>query len=703
TAWLAFRAGYALRKRLGLLRAAMPMRAWDDLPLSDLLADPDLAEPDRYLDHRRSADPRFFFGPADRRRYAPLLAQWGGSDASERAERIRQGHFLFFSHRDVHAGFPPDWHRNYDTGRPLPAHVHWSRIPDFGEGDIKYVWELSRFGFAYTLVRAYWRTGDDGHAETFWRLVEDWRTRNPPNHGANWACGQEITFRLMAWCFGLYGFLGAAATTPHRVAALAQMIGVSARRIDANIGYALSQQNNHGISEAVGLCTAGTLFPEFADSRRWRERGARLQARQAAALVYDDGSFSQHSTNYHRLMLHDLIWAARLGELNDDPAPPDVNARIRAAVELLWGMLDAGTGQAPAFGHNDGALVLPLSHSDFWDFRPVVQSGFFLTEGRRRLEAGPWDEELLWLHGDDALDAEAAEAHQADLEAPHGGWYVLRSPSGFAATHCARFRHRPAHADLLHVDLWRHGRNVAQDAGTFSYHAPPPWDNALAGAGVHNTGVIDGRDQMERAGRFLYLPWASGRVRCFQRSERGQLGYWEGEHDGYRRLRPPAVHRRALLQMPENVWLVLDWFSCRQPRTYTVHWLLSDARYEWSFPRLRLEYPEGPYDVLLGCGSHAIDATLARAEANSTRGWRSRRYGEREPALSLRACCQAEAATVWTVFGPKGTDLEDRGGSLSVWWPGGCAEIVLAGEPPGLLISQARVSGDVEDSWEAPR
>src|SRR6185295_14728429 len=98
----------------------------------------------------------------------------------------------------------------------------------------------------------YWRTSDESYIELFWSAVEDWRAKNPPQQGPNWKCGQETAFRVMAWCFALYGLMDAQATTAARVAVLAQMIAVSAHRIQANIDYALSQRNNHGISEALG-------------------------------------------------------------------------------------------------------------------------------------------------------------------------------------------------------------------------------------------------------------------------------------------------------------------------------------------------------------------------------------------------------------------------------------------------------------------
>ena len=82
----------------------------------------------------------------------------------------------------------------------------------------------------------------------------------------------------------------------------------------------------------------------------------------------------------------------------------------------------------------------------------------------------------------------------------------------WAYLRAARFTGRPGHADQLHLDLWWCGLNVAQDAGTYLYNAPPPWDNALARSEVHNTLVVNGLEQMTRAGRFLYLERAQARV-----------------------------------------------------------------------------------------------------------------------------------------------------------------------------------------------
>ena len=71
------------------------------------------------------------------------------------------------------------------------------------------------------------------------------------------------------------------------------MIAITAERIAANFDHALSQGNNHGISEAVGLYTAGALFPEFNAAEAWKQRGHAALESEGRTLIYDDGAFAQ--------------------------------------------------------------------------------------------------------------------------------------------------------------------------------------------------------------------------------------------------------------------------------------------------------------------------------------------------------------------------------------------------------------------------
>ena len=701
--WLAYRLSYATRMRTGALRRKMPATEWNDQPLDRFLTNRSLADPLSYLAYRRAQGPPFFFSADRRTEYQPCFARWDdGSDTPVKlCDELGQGRLRYFEHTTAQAGFPPDWHANAFTGERARADLHWSEIGDYDNGDIKIIWEPSRFGFTFSLVRAYWRTGDRRYAEMFWRLIEDWRDRNSPQLGVNWKCGQEISFRVMAWCFGLYGFLDAEPTSAERVASLAQMIAISAARVQANLDYALSQHNNHGISESLGLWTIGVLFPELRFAEQWKETGRRGLETQGGELIYDDGAFSQHSVNYHRLMLHDYLWALQLGEVSNQPFTPELKERVSNAGEFLYEIQDEASGRVPYFGHNDGALILPLSNCDYQDFRPVVQATQYLGTRTRCYPSGPWDEDLLWLFGPDALSASVAREQRKDFGADSGGCYALRTRDALVFTRCAAFRHRPAQADLLHVDLWWRGENIAIDAGTFSYNAPAPWDDPLSNTAYHNTVTVDGRDQMERAGRFMWLPWATGRVRCRGHSAAGHLAYWEGEHDGYARLNVPALHRRAILRIGEQ-WLVLDRVTSVAEHDYRLHWLLIDAPYDCdeSKKHLTLKTPAGPYFVDVASSGSESECSVVRADESTPRGWRAPYYNYREPALSLALTARGSSLCFRTSFGPESCHVTSGDDEIQLQTAQWLAKISLQMDDDESLIASISSVGAVRDQLE---
>lgn len=221
----------------------------------------------------------------------------------------------------------------------------------------------------YPLIQAYQETGDIQYAEPFWRLVTDWAEKNPPNRGVNWKCGQEIAVRLFALTAAWFAFLSSDSSTHDRKKLLRQILYASGKRIEANIGYALSQSNNHGISEAAGLFTAGVLFADAS----WIEKGRRFLETQAADLIYGDGSFSQHSANYHRVMLHACLWTICIGRTNGIEFGHDFMEKIRLAGRWLLVLADPVSGNMPNLGSNDGALVLPVSQCGYADYRPTIQ------------------------------------------------------------------------------------------------------------------------------------------------------------------------------------------------------------------------------------------------------------------------------------------------------------------------------------------
>ncbi len=379
-------------------------------------------------------------------------------------------------------------------------------------------------------------------------------------------------------------------------------------------------------------------------------------------------------------MLHGYLWALRLGDLNGQPFSDDLKARVKRAGELLNNIRDDETGQVPNYGQNDGSLILPLNNCDYLDFRPVAQAANDYFAGERLFESGSWDEDLLWLFGPGALSAPIGEKGSwRDLSASDGGYYTLRTQAGFAFIRCASFRDRPGQADMLHADLWWRGKNIACDAGTFSYNSPEPWNNPLAHTAYHNTVTVDDRDQMDRVGRFLWLPWLQGKVHCITRSSAGHLAYWEGSHDGYARLTSPVDQRRGILQLGDESWLVVDHLESSSSHNYRLHWLLPDMEHTWLEAQgmLILKTEAGVYHVQALAQPRKGVSSLIRGDEKSPRGWRAPYYYYREPALSLDLTVDGSQVFFWTLFSPESCNITWTGDHMAIKAPSWCADLSM--------------------------
>jgi hypothetical protein len=542
--------------------------------------------------------------------------------------------------------------------------THWTlyelgKVP-WGVEDIKFIWEPARFGWAFTLGRAFHLTADERYAEAFWKHTESFWETNPSYLGPNWISGQEVALRLMALVWAGRVFATASASTPERMYRLAQSIAEHAYRIPLTLAYARAQNNNHLLSEAAGLLTAAAALPQHSHAARWRRLGSRWWRWGLRQQIAPDGAYIQHSTNYHRLMLQLALW---VHALSLDPA---TNRQLLArATQWLFDLCDPHTGRVPNFGPNDGAYLFPCTVLPFHDYRPVLQAAARAFLGRDAFSPGPWDEMALWFPATHNLQPATRNLHPATSNPqPVPSMITLTTPTAKAHLRVARFTSRPGHADQLHLDLWWRGLNIAQDAGTFLYNAPLPWNNALTHAEVHNTLTLNDQDQMTRAGKFLYLDWAQAEVIHLERAEDGALNRIVAQHDGYRRM--GAIHRRTVSALTEDHWVIEDEVipSTRKPLTMKVrlHWLLPD--WTWKITKvgemdveLQIQSPRGWISLVIRLQSPTtyhqppelpqprLSVQLVRAgkllfgvgEVKPTWGWVSPTYGQKQPTLSVSA------------------------------------------------------------------
>lgn len=410
-------------------------------------------------------------------------------------------------------------HRFSDMSKP------WFNLSDFDSnvGDIKGIWETSRFDWALGLAREH-LFGSESALDELNATAKRWMEQNAPYLGPNWKCGQEASIRVMHLAFSAKLLNQVRKTEPTLLA----LIKAHLQRIAPTISYAVAQDNNHGTSEAAALFIGGSWLVANGDKsgNRWQKLGRKWLENRAKHLIAKDGTFSQYSVNYHRVML-DTYSMAELWRRELDLAPfsKELAKRVSLATQWLYQLIDTSTGDAPNLGHNDGARLLQLTDTDYRDFRPSVQLASVVF-----LKASAWPEDGNY---DEVLALLQLRKPQKNLQTPasfhfeHGGYIGLRNQSGaFALFNYPKFRFRPAQNDALHVDLWRDGVNLLRDGGTFSYNAGQDYIDYYGGTQSHNTIQLDGHEQMPRLSRFLLGAWLKAKnVNFDERQLNGQAGY----------------------------------------------------------------------------------------------------------------------------------------------------------------------------------
>ena len=557
---------------------------------------------------------------------------------ADMASRVMTGKLPAFSNHWVDSGFPPRWQRSLMTQIDADKGLqHWTRLPDFAlsGGDVKGYWEAARFDGLLILVLGWLcsRRADIGQAIEQW--LASWCQHNPGQAGLQWKCGQEAGIRLLQLLLAVELLRRWSGVVP--MPALTQLVAQHAARIAPTMLYAIGQDNNHGTTEAAALFCAGAFLARHAlpslarRGRRWNATGRHWLEDRLVRLVLTDGSFSQHSVNYHRVLVDTVSFAETYRRWHEQPAfSARWLARCQAATQWLADLTDAPSGDAPNLGANDGARLFVLHRLPYRDFRPSVQWAMRLFFDRAAYPAGPQDEALGWLGLTAASDGLAA-LPTARLW-PDGGYAKLVAPRAWALLRLPRYPFRPSHADGLHLDLWLDGRNLLCDGGTYAYNTEARWLHYFSGTESHNTVQFDGRNQMPRLSRFLFGDWLACAELQFDPAHSTVLA-------AYRDSRG-ARHRRSVTLQAGGCTVVdeIDGFTDRA----VLRWRLADLGGVWVCA-----------DGICQNGALTIVVRsvtpIVRFEC--VQGWQSRHYAERTalPVLEVevRAATTLTTQMIW--------------------------------------------------------
>lgn len=450
-----------------------------------------------------------------------------------------------FGWKSYAIGQYPNWFYSPLTGANFANTAKsWFKIPDFDDsvGDIKGIWEASRFDWVLDFVKSFQENNDQTTLLKLDAWLNDWATKNSAYLGPNWKCGQEASIRVMHLISALIG-LKQLSVPSENVQAL---IELHLKRIAPTIDYAIAQDNNHGTSEAAALYIGGALLYSMKPCpayKKWAELGLKWLENRATKLIMSDGGFSQYSVTYHRVMLDTYVLAEIIRQkLNLPKFSQNMYLQLQKATNWLY-VLTQHSGDVPNIGANDGARLIPVSDTDYRDFRPSVQlASTLFFQHSYYAEAGVYDQSLSFFYLDKVQRSDFVLPEKNTFCNESGLITALKS-NFFIAFKLPIFKFRPSQCDALHMDVWVNGENILRDGGTYSYNTTTEDLDYFSGTASHNTVQFDRHLQMPRLSRFLFASWlkplnlqyANDKFKC------GYRDFWGCHHERAVELKNDAI------------------------------------------------------------------------------------------------------------------------------------------------------------------
>jgi hypothetical protein len=568
------------------------------------------------------------------------------------ADKLLSGRWNVFAAKNVFLGFPPQWNRDPKTGTDAPMTL--GKEIDYRNdrvvGDIKYLWEPSRHLELVTLAMAWRLTGDNKYADGAKVLLQSWFTQCPYPNGVHWTSSLELSIRLLNWSLA-WNLLGGCASPLFKSAQgeqlLEQWLDSVYQHCHFIAGYfsKYSSANNHLFGEYTGLLIASITWPCWKESISWRKTAVAGLENEAVRQNTEDGVNKEQAVYYQHEVMDMMLLSYLAGNANGITFSKKYLVRLERMAEFISSIMDV-SGNVPMIGDADDALIVRLSYEREWShYRSLLAScALLFSRSDFKGQAGLLDDKNRWLFGHTGVmlwENVTQRKAESKMAFPEGGYFLLGARFGLvdeikAIVDCAPLGYLSiaahGHADALAFTLSVAGEEVLIDPGTYAYHTQKRWRDYFRGTAAHNTVCIDGVDQSEIGGNFMWLTKAKARL-LLHSVEIGNEQVFEGEHDGYHRLHDPVNHRRRITYQEIGRFVVTDIIECAKNHLVQIFWHFGeDCAVTVEENQLRLKTASGLVEACFSCPK--LNVVLSRGSEEPVSGWVSRTFDEKKPTTT---------------------------------------------------------------------
>lgn len=502
-----------------------------------------------------------------------------------------------------YAKYRKNWHGGFQTENKWSLNFSYDlQYKQRDEiGDVRTNWELNRhFQFAL-LACNYYHTGEIGYLSELSELFMDWNKENPFLYGISWTSVMEVAIRDINWIYAL-GFLTKVSEPDAMVAELCEQLRIGIINMTAYISAHYSRYssaNNHVIVEASAMGIAGIVM----ECEEWVETALSILNHEISRQNYKDGVNKEVSLHYQSFFM-EAVGQFMLVMQHDGRNIPMIWCYVLQKMSRYVADCQGNYGETIVFGDDDAGKILDLegvaegerkTYRNHYHY--VLQLMSILLPERYVDEVT--DVSLLQLVSENEVKNAMKKfryVSKRNVCYEEGGVTLVKSRDdrvfigidhgelgfGSIAAH--------GHADALSFQMYLDGKSVFADAGTYIYHTDLESRNAFRKTENHNTVIINGKDQSEMLGAFLWGKRAKttllshnlstgnawreeekeDRYHIRDNGNDEEILYLEAEHDGY----TPVIHRRKFVFCGNNLKIYDSLLHVKKELSYGIHFML---------------------------------------------------------------------------------------------------------------------------------
>ena len=347
--------------------------------------------------------------------------------------------------------------------------------------------------------------------------------------------------------------------------------------------FAMREHSGGNHANAVGeaLMTFGHRFPLYKDSKTWQDFGFQKLTSNSLDLFLSDGACREPAMNYHGFSLSNLLSGLEQAKKYGYDIPKDVTTTTEKAVAYTSYML-MPNGGLPTNGDTDTAEFLPN--------KPVWQGW---REGEAQTGWKMFGREDLRYISTAGKEGKRPATNSTIF--PAMGHYILRSDwGGDAGKDIDQARwlllqgHNfgsHGHWDMNQVTLYAYGRLLIFDPARTTYGTPMMYE--LTANRSHNVLLVDDLNMNRRAPK----------LNTFRETAAVDVA-----DNTYADLYPGVDHRRAVVFVRPNYYVLFDTITGTAPHNYGLNFWLTSPGYvnvDNARSRVSTSLPDGANVVIM--------------------------------------------------------------------------------------------------------